>query len=62
MSWNKCSRIPRTTWVELLVLEARLGQTLWSPWWIDLIITVTGLEKLSRALKGYGLSYNFLDP
>jgi len=34
VGWSKQSGSPGTTWVELLVLELRLGQTLLSPWWV----------------------------
>jgi len=34
---GKCCGSPITTWVELLVLEALVGKTLWSPWWAELL-------------------------
>ena len=57
MGWNKHSRSPRLAWVEFLVLEPSLGQTLWSPWWVELLVPVFGLEKHSRALEGCVLIY-----
>jgi len=52
MGWNTRSDSPRIAWVELLVLEPRLGQMLESPWWVELIVPGVGLDKRSRALEG----------
>lgn len=57
VGWNKFYRILRTTWVELLVLEPRLGKPIWSPWSVELLVPGAELEKQSGALEGCGLSY-----
>lgn len=57
ISWNKCPGSPGTTWVELLVLEPRLGKILWSPSWVEILVPRVGLEKFSGALECCGLNY-----
>jgi len=42
VGWNKHFGIPTTTWVDLLVLEPRLGETLWTPWWVELLVLELG--------------------
>ena len=57
MGWSKRSGSLGTAWVALLVMEPRLGQILRIPWLVNLLVPAVGLDKLSRALKGCGLSY-----
>jgi len=55
VGWNKCFGSPRTTWIELIVLEPRLGQMIWIHWWVELLVPGAGLD--SGGLEGCGLSY-----
>jgi len=57
MGWNIHFGSPVTTWVELLVMKPRLGQTLWRASWVQLLVPRAGLDKHVGALEDCGLSY-----
>jgi len=48
---EKHSRNLGTAWVELLVLEALVVKTLWSHWWVDLLVFEPWLEKCYGSLR-----------
>ena len=56
-SLQLCVGINALEALELLVLNPRLRQTLWIPWWVELLVPRGGLDKFSRFLEGCGLRY-----